>query len=120
MVLSAVSLLAAALLFGGMGFFAAVVAPLRLARGIQNKVLEAMAMARPVVASPDCAAPIEARLDEELLAANDAADYVRHISSLLADGDRRITVTLHPPIPVAGHDRKALAAAAERAVRSAA
>jgi len=30
----------------------AAVAPLRLARGVQNKVLEAMAMARPVVASP--------------------------------------------------------------------
>ncbi len=29
------------------------VAPLRMARGIQNKVLEAMAMARPVVASPE-------------------------------------------------------------------
>jgi sugar transferase (PEP-CTERM/EpsH1 system associated) len=32
-----------------------VVAPLALARGIQNKVLEAMAMARPVVASPAAA-----------------------------------------------------------------
>ena len=31
---------------------AVAVAPLRIARGIQNKVLEAMAMARPVVASP--------------------------------------------------------------------
>jgi sugar transferase (PEP-CTERM/EpsH1 system associated) len=30
---------------------AAVVAPLRIARGVQNKVLEAMAMARPVVAT---------------------------------------------------------------------
>jgi sugar transferase (PEP-CTERM/EpsH1 system associated) len=30
----------------------AAVAPLRVARGVQNKVLEAMAMARPVVASP--------------------------------------------------------------------
>ncbi len=30
-----------------------VVAPLRLARGVQNKVLEAMAMARPVVATPN-------------------------------------------------------------------
>src|SRR5262249_33867038 len=28
------------------------VAPLRIARGVQNKVLEAMAMARPLVASP--------------------------------------------------------------------
>ena len=29
------------------------VAPLRIARGVQNKVLEAMAMARPVVTSPE-------------------------------------------------------------------
>jgi len=29
-----------------------IVAPLRVARGVQNKVLEAMAMARPVLASP--------------------------------------------------------------------
>lgn len=37
-----------------------VVAPLRLARGIQNKVLEAMAMARPVIASPQAAEGIDA------------------------------------------------------------
>lgn len=37
-----------------------VVAPLRIARGIQNKVLEAMAMARPVVASPAAAEGIDA------------------------------------------------------------
>ena len=36
-----------------------VVAPLKLARGIQNKVLEAMAMARPVVASPAAAEGID-------------------------------------------------------------
>jgi sugar transferase (PEP-CTERM/EpsH1 system associated) len=34
------------------------VAPLRLARGVQNKVLEAMAMARPVIASPQAVAGI--------------------------------------------------------------
>lgn len=38
---------------------AVAVAPLRLARGIQNKVLEAMAMARPVVASPAAAEGID-------------------------------------------------------------
>ena len=38
---------------------ACVVAPLRLARGIQNKVLEAMAMARPVVASTAAAEGID-------------------------------------------------------------
>jgi len=37
-----------------------VVAPLRIARGIQNKVLEAMAMARPVVVSPAGAEGIDA------------------------------------------------------------
>ncbi len=37
-----------------------VVAPLRIARGIQNKVLEAMAMAKPVVASPAAAEGIDA------------------------------------------------------------
>ena len=36
-----------------------VVAPLKLARGIQNKVLEAMAMARPVVASKAAAEGID-------------------------------------------------------------
>ena len=36
------------------------VAPLRIARGIQNKVLEAMAMARPVVVSPQALEGIDA------------------------------------------------------------
>jgi polysaccharide biosynthesis protein PslH len=61
-----------------------VVAPLRIARGIQNKVLEAMAMARPVVASGACAGPIAAIVGEELLAADMADDYVAQIESLLA------------------------------------
>ncbi|MFX4404606.1 glycosyltransferase, partial [Acinetobacter baumannii] len=38
-----------------------VVAPLRIARGIQNKVLEAMAMARPVIASGAAAEGIVAQ-----------------------------------------------------------
>ena len=38
-----------------------VVAPLTLARGVQNKVLEAMAMARPVLLTPDAATGIPAR-----------------------------------------------------------
>jgi sugar transferase (PEP-CTERM/EpsH1 system associated) len=37
-----------------------VVAPLTIARGIQNKVLEAMAMARPVLLTPDAATGIAA------------------------------------------------------------
>lgn len=48
-------------------------------------------------------------------------DLGPHLLAVLAQPRQgRITVTLHPPIPVAGLDRKALAALAERAVRSAA
>lgn len=62
---------------------AAVVAPLRLARGIQNKVLEAMAMARPVVAASPCVQAIDGCLGHELVAADTAEDYVRTIQGWL-------------------------------------
>lgn len=52
------------------------VAPLRLARGVQNKVLEAMAMAKPVIASPEAAEGIDASIGEELLIADDAAAFI--------------------------------------------
>ena len=64
---------------------AAVVAPLRVARGIQNKILEAMAMARPVVASASCAGAIDAHIGNELLAAETLADYVDALDGLLRD-----------------------------------
>ncbi|WP_231729670.1 TIGR03087 family PEP-CTERM/XrtA system glycosyltransferase [Sphingomonas sp. CCH18-H6] len=44
---------------GWLAAAAVVVAPLRIARGVQNKVLEAMAMARPVVASTEAATGID-------------------------------------------------------------
>ena len=62
---------------------AVVVAPLRLARGIQNKVLEAMAMARPVVASASCAAPIEAADGSQIVVADDAVAFAQRIVELL-------------------------------------
>ncbi|WP_022682764.1 TIGR03087 family PEP-CTERM/XrtA system glycosyltransferase [Sphingobium bisphenolivorans] len=65
-----------------------VVAPLRIARGIQNKVLEAMAMARPVVASPQAAEGIDARDGEHLIVASDPTDEARQVSALLSDRDR--------------------------------
>ncbi len=62
----------------------AVVAPLRLARGIQNKVLEAMAMARPVVAASVCAEAIDATPGRHLLSADSPEDYVNALGTLLA------------------------------------
>jgi sugar transferase (PEP-CTERM/EpsH1 system associated) len=67
---------------------AVVVAPLRLARGIQNKVLEAMAMARPVVASAACVQALGARPGIDLLAAVEPPDFLREIRALLSDASR--------------------------------
>ncbi|RZI84048.1 MAG: TIGR03087 family PEP-CTERM/XrtA system glycosyltransferase [Rubrivivax sp.] len=64
---------------------AAVVAPLRLARGLQNKVLEAMAMARPVVAAATCVRAITAGYLAGLQPADEVADYVERLSALLTD-----------------------------------
>ena len=66
---------------------AAVVAPMRVARGIQNKVLEAMAMARPVVASAACADAIDAVAGQHLQVANTADDFLARLNTLLANPD---------------------------------
>jgi len=62
-----------------------VVAPLRLARGIQNKVLEAMAMACPVVASPAAAEGIDATPGTELVIADGSAAEAEAVVTLLGD-----------------------------------
>lgn len=61
----------------------AAVAPLRIARGIQNKVLEAMAMATPVVVSPQALEGIEAEPGRELMLAEDAAGFADAVAALL-------------------------------------
>lgn len=63
------------------------VAPLRIARGIQNKVLEAMAMARPVVVSPQALEGIDAVPGRELLLADGAAAFAATLTGLLAQPD---------------------------------
>lgn len=65
-----------------------VAAPLRIARGIQNKVLEAMAMARPVVASPAAFEGIEAEPGRHLLVADSAEAQAEAIAGLLGDPER--------------------------------
>ena len=71
---------------------AVVVAPLRLARGIQNKILEAMAMARAVVAADSCAGALDAVSGRDLLAAGSAEDYVREVSAMLENPERAMTM----------------------------
>lgn len=70
----------------------AVVAPLLLARGVQNKLLEAMAMARPVVASGAAATGIDAVPGEHLRVADDAATMADAVSSIFDDPDAAATM----------------------------
>lgn len=56
--------------------------PLALARGVQNKVLEAMAMALPVVLTPDAACGIGARSGDHLVVAENDAVLVARVVDL--------------------------------------
>jgi sugar transferase (PEP-CTERM/EpsH1 system associated) len=66
---------------------ACAVAPLRLARGVQNKVLEAMAMARPVVATPQAAEGINAQVNAAFIVADKARDFADRVVHLCQTGD---------------------------------
>ena len=62
---------------------ACAVAPLRIARGVQNKVLEAMAMARPVVASAQAAEGIRAEAGRDFILAQGEAEFAEAVVSQL-------------------------------------
>ncbi len=57
----------------------AVVCPLRIARGIQNKVLEGMAMAKPVIATPEAFEGIDATPGQDLIVTADAAAMTKTV-----------------------------------------
>lgn len=68
--------------------------PLEIARGVQNKVLEAMAMAVPVVASNGAATGIGAQHGREIMIGEDDDLLVRHTIALLRDRQRAKTMGL--------------------------
>jgi glycosyltransferase involved in cell wall biosynthesis len=72
----------------------ASVVPLRIARGVQNKLLEAMASARAVVATPQAAAGMRAVHGTHLLIARDAAEFAEATVQLLDDEGLRTRVGL--------------------------
>ncbi len=65
------------------------VTPLRLARGIQNKVLEAMAMEKAVVTTSKALEGISAVPGEHVLVADDPKEFAHHILDLLSDNSKR-------------------------------
>jgi sugar transferase (PEP-CTERM/EpsH1 system associated) len=68
---------------------AAVIAPLRVTMGVQNKVLEAMSSARAVICSPGAARGIDATDGEHLLIADDPGQWVERCARVLTDADLR-------------------------------
>lgn len=63
----------------------AVVAPLRIARGIQNKVLEALAMGRPTIVTPDALTGIGKPESAPVIIADDADAWVTACLRVLDD-----------------------------------
>ncbi|WP_193369785.1 TIGR03087 family PEP-CTERM/XrtA system glycosyltransferase [Pelagibius marinus] len=65
------------------------VAPLAIARGTQNKILECMAMGVPVVTSPEAAGGVDAVPEEHLLVAQSPQDYADKLLWLMEDAAAR-------------------------------
>jgi len=65
------------------------VAPLRMARGVQNKLLEALAMGLPCVVSQAALRGTTVADGDGVIAADDPRDFARHLVDLLRDGTRR-------------------------------
>jgi sugar transferase (PEP-CTERM/EpsH1 system associated) len=70
----------------------AAVAPMRIARGIQNKVLEAMAMAKAAVVTSDALEGIAATAGTELLLADDPEAFAAALCRLAADLSERTAI----------------------------
>jgi polysaccharide biosynthesis protein PslH len=65
------------------------VAPLRMARGVQNKLLEALAMGLPCVASTAAWSGTAVADGQGILATDEPREFARHVIDLLGDSDGR-------------------------------
>jgi glycosyltransferase involved in cell wall biosynthesis len=68
------------------------VAPIRYGTGIQNKVLEAMACATPVVASHQAVSALQVEPGEDLIVADQPREFARAVLELLNNPERRLRV----------------------------
>jgi sugar transferase (PEP-CTERM/EpsH1 system associated) len=69
-----------------------VIVPLAIARGVQNKVLEAMAMARPVLATSGAATGIGAEHDRHLIVADRDRALIAEALTLLSQRERGVVL----------------------------
>lgn len=73
---------------------ALMVAPLAIARGTQNKILEAMAMGVPVVTSSIAAAGVDAQADEHLLVADRPEEIAAAVMRIVSDPVERARLAM--------------------------
>ena len=78
---------------------ALTVAPLAIARGTQNKILESMAMGVPVVCSPEASGGVDAVAGEHLRVASKPAEWVSTIEDILGNE------AVRQQLSVAGRER---------------
>lgn len=71
---------------------AVAIAPLRIARGTQNKILECMAAGIPVVSTPQAAKGIQAVPNEHIIVADGPDATSRSVLDLLNDPARRMKI----------------------------
>jgi len=64
------------------------IAPMQIGTGLQNKLLEAMAMQIPCITSPLANQALQAKGDEEILIADTPEEYARHILFLLDNPEK--------------------------------
>jgi sugar transferase (PEP-CTERM/EpsH1 system associated) len=75
-----------------LGRASVAVAPLRIARGIQNKVLEAMAMGLPVVGTTSATQGVEGRDGRDYRVRDDPAGFAREVAALLRAPDEALAL----------------------------
>ena len=73
------------------------VAPLRLARGTQNKILESMAMGVPVVTTSEAAKGVDAIPEQHVLIGDTPAAFARQVIRILKDGKLRTDLSKAGP-----------------------
>jgi sugar transferase (PEP-CTERM/EpsH1 system associated) len=78
---------------------ALTVAPLRIARGTQNKILESMSMGVPVVSSLEASGGVDAVAGEHLLVASNPQEMTESVLRLVGDSQER------PRLAAAGRAR---------------
>lgn len=81
----------------------ACVVPLRIARGVQNKLLEAMACGKAVIVTPAAFAGLRANNGEDLLVANSPNEFAAAVMQVIRDGTLRESLGWHARSFVEAH-----------------